>query len=515
MLVCVSCWCEEAQTPEPAPSAPAQTPQAAPAAPAVKAEGAHSEQAQKAEGAHSEQAQKAEAAPSEPAQKAEAPAEGKATGKKAQAQAGGMPLVSNSFFNTDVRQALADIAADAGVTILQDDTVIGYVNLDLKDTPLDRALRLMLMPLGLVYQEIEPGVWLVTAPDPKARSFPLIARRQVVPLTYVDPDRLLRLLPERFTPFVRVDADGRRVLVEAPQDMLQEVVDLIRSLDRKPGQVLIEALVLEANAATLSQWAPTLAGSHLSGDIGGGIFNYQSNPRNLPGSGGSSTTTTTPTTLYPTPGNIVGSLQMLLQSNQATLRANPRVIAPDGKPAEIEVGTQQYFSLLTGSAVYAYTRLERVDATIKLTISPRILPETGEIICDIEPSVADVVGQGTGGLPVITMRRAKSSIRLKDGQGIVIGGLLQETTSRSEAKLPVLGDIPLIGKLFRSSTAQRTKRDILFLISPHLLDDNGQFQGPLLSELLMNQRACVTCEEAAQRQGPPQNKGRSNSAPRH
>jgi len=193
---------------------------------------------------------------------------------------------------------------------------------------------------------------------------------------------------------------------------------------------------------------------------------------------------------------------MLLSSNQATLRANPRVVAPDGKPAEIEVGTQQYFSLLTGSAVYAYTRLERVDATIRLTISPRILQETGEVICDIEPSVADVVGQGSEGLPVITMRRAKSTIRLKDGQGIVIGGLLQETTSRSETKLPVLGDIPLIGKLFRSTSAQRSKRDILFLISPHLLDDNGQYQGPLLSELLMSQKACANWDEVAQCRTP-------------
>lgn len=444
------------------------------------------------------------AAPSAPTVEASAKATGTREGTKppAKAEAGKMPLVSNAFFNTDVRQALSDIAADAGVTILQDETVVGYVSLELKDTPLDRALRLLLLPLGMVYAEIEPGVWLVTAPDPKARSFPLIARREVVPLTYADPDRVTRLLPERFTPFVHPDPDGHRCVVEAPRDMTQEIVDLIRSLDRKPGQVLIEALVLEANAGTANQWAPALAGGHLSGDIGGGIFNYQSNTRNLPGSSTSSTTTTANNVLMPTPGNIVGNLKMLLSSNQATLRANPRVVAPDGKPAEIEVGTQQYFSLLTGSAVYAYTRLERVDATIKLTICPRILPETGEVICDIEPSVADVVGQGTEGLPVITVRRAKSTIRLKDGQGLVIGGLLQETTARSENKLPVLGDIPLIGKLFRSTSASRSKRDILFLISPHLLDENGQFQGPLLSELLMSQRASASCEEVVRRGAP-------------
>jgi type IV pilus assembly protein PilQ len=405
-------------------------------------------------------------------------------------------LVNNSFFNTDVRQALSDLAADTGVTILLDESVVGFISLDLKDVPLDRALKLMLLPLGMVYREIEPGVYLVTAADPKAPSFRLVAETQILPIGHLDPQNLTRLLPDRYAQFVRVDAAARRCLIEAPKEYLEDIVRLIRSLDTAPGQVLIEALVLETTTGALKQYAPTFASSHLAGDVAGGIFNYQSNTLNL----GSTNTTTT--SQRPTPGNLLVGLQWLMQNNQASLRANPRVVAPDGTAAEIEVGTQQYFSLLTGSAVYAYTRLERVDATIKLNIKPRVLPEGQGIECDIEPNVADVVGQGSDGLPVITVRRAKSTVRVQNGQGIVIGGLLQETSSSTVSKVPILGDLPVVGKLFRSKNTSKGQRDILFVISPHLLDENGQFEGPLLSEVLMSRKAPSSVSELQTPQKP-------------
>lgn len=405
------------------------------------------------------------------------------------------PRVSNSFFNTDIRQALSDIALDAEVTILQDESVAGFVTLELQDVPLSRALRLMLLPLGMVYKQIEPGVYLVTASDPMAPSYRLVADTEIFTLTHLEPGDVKKLLPEKYSQYITVDAKTRRCLVYAPEEIIAAIRPLLTELDAAPVQVMIEALVLEANAADVRSYGLAAATTHIAVDTASGLLNYQSNAN---GVSGDSRPGTGPS---PVPGNILAGLKALLRNNKATLRANPRIVAADGEQAEIEVGTEQYFSLLTGSAAYAYTRLEKVDATIRLTISPRVVTETGEILCHIEPSVADVTGEGVEGLPVITIRRVKSNVRVRSGQAIVIGGLLQETTSTSVSRLPVLGDLPIIGKLFQSRHTERAQRDIIFVIAPHLLDEQGHCQGPLLSELLMSNTAVTSCDQMTSPRG--------------
>ncbi|NLJ34877.1 MAG: type II and III secretion system protein, partial [candidate division WS1 bacterium] len=120
-----------------------------------------------------------------------------------------------------------------------------------------------------------------------------------------------------------------------------------------------------------------------------------------------------------------------------------------------------------------------------LVIRPRVIAETGEIMCEIEPSIADVSGTGVGGLPVITMRRAKSTMRLRDGHAVVIGGLIQEQESERVSRVPILSEIPIIGGLFRSTSKSASRREIVILIAPHLLDEDGNVSGQLLSDVLL------------------------------
>ena len=385
-------------------------------------------------------------------------------------------LVSDSYFDTDLRQALGDIAMQTGVTILVDESVVGFLTLELDDVPLERALHLMLLQGGYVYGEVEPGVYVVTAPDPRTTSFQLLAETRIVPLSYIKPSELKTLLPQQYIPMLRLDEEGYRVIVEAPSVYADEIVAQIKTLDIPPQQVMIEAMVLETQAGALRDYDLDIAGSHLAGNIAGGIIRYQSKAAGVKWDNED---------LVPTPNNMIFGLRWLLQKQDAVLRANPRVVAIDGQQAEIEVGTQQYFSMLTGSAAYAYTRLERVDATIKLVIRPRVIAETGEIMCEIEPSIADVSGTGVGGLPVITMRRAKSTMRLRDGHAVVIGGLIQEQESERVSRVPILSEIPIIGGLFRSTSKSASRREIVILIAPHLLDEDGNVSGQLLSDVLL------------------------------
>jgi type II secretory pathway component GspD/PulD (secretin) len=83
--------------------------------------------------------------------------------------------------------------------------------------------------------------------------------------------------------------------------------------------------------------------------------------------------------------------------------------------------------------------------------------------------VRDVTGSGANGLPEITFRRAATTVRVKDGESIVIGGLINEFSTSTRSKLPILGDIPLLGHLFRHTSSHRVKTEVVIIITPHVL----------------------------------------------
>jgi type IV pilus assembly protein PilQ len=356
---------------------------------------------------------------------------------------------------------LADIAAQTGATIIPDESVVGTVTLDLKDKPLRDALRMVFMAGGYVFDEVEPGVYLATSPDPKAPAFQKIARTEVVALKYISSEELTLLLPDLHARFAKLDKVGNRVTVTAPPELLRATIAQIEALDRAPQQIMIEALVMEANRDTLKQFEISLQGEHLGVSTGVGLMTYIGQAEAL-----------------------LHQLLWLSEKRKATIRANPRVVAQEGQQANVKVGVEQYFQLLTGRIGFETYTLEAVEAAISLTITPHVAEGDGRITCAIQAEVGDVTGTGANNLPIITRRAANTTIRIGDGEVIALGGLLQDTTRRVDKRIPLLGDLPLIGSLFRSHDVTTAQREIVIFLVPHLLDEQGRFVGPLLTDRL-------------------------------
>jgi type II secretory pathway component HofQ len=370
-------------------------------------------------------------------------------------------LVNNSFFNTDLRQALSDVATQLHVNIIADESVGGLITLDLKGVPLDQALGLMLLSGGYLWEKIQDGVYLVTSADPAAPNFRKIAQTQVVELNYIDGKELAALLPESYGRFVRGDLLGNRVLVCAPPKLLAEVVAKIKSLDTPPVQVMIEALVVEAETGALQRLELTSQSSHLGLDTMNGIVSYTGEAQDL-----------------------LHSLLWLVTKDQAQIKANPRVVAQEGREAKVEVSLEQYFELLSGTVGYQYTTLQSVKAAVSLTITPRVALADKQITCIIAPSIGDVTGTGANNLPIITTRSAATTVRVADGEIIAIGGLQQEVSREIRRRIPILSEIPVLGQLFRSHRLEKSQRELTIFVVPHLLDAQGRFQGPLLLQRL-------------------------------
>jgi len=163
------------------------------------------------------------------------------------------------------------------------------------------------------------------------------------------------------------------------------------------------------------------------------------------------------------------TLELLRANESATIIANPHVVAADGTEAEIKVTTEEYFEIVTED-VYVRSELEVIESGIVLTMVPTI-GENREITMQVTPDVSNVVGQGTRGLPVITRRRASTTVRVPDGGTIVIAGLIDSRTRVEKLKVPLVGDIPLVKWLFRRESAENQARQVAVFITPRIVEE--------------------------------------------
>lgn len=155
------------------------------------------------------------------------------------------------------------------------------------------------------------------------------------------------------------------------------------------------------------------------------------------------------------------------------MHANPRIATVSGQNADIFVGRQKYLSQPVEMSGANYRSMNFIDAGIKLEMTPWTGGD-GEIIADVhsEVSVMSAPDPVTG-LPTLSSRTASTTVRVKDGETIVIGGLDQMQDYYTTHKIPILGDVPLIGGIFRSRSKSSVNTQLLVLITPRILTESG------------------------------------------
>ena len=174
--------------------------------------------------------------------------------------------------------------------------------------------------------------------------------------------------------------------------------------------------------------------------------------------------------------------QLKAQSSDVNVVQAPHIMTLDNQPAEIRVGTNvPYKSGIsaipggTGSAGFPLQNIQREKAELKLKLTPHV-NESGFIRLEFDLDIADIAGQDPELGPTLSTRAAKSIIVVRDQQPVVIGGLMQEKVIKSVSKVPILGDIPLLGYLFRYSDNRRIKVNLLIFLTPYVVRDQTDIQ---------------------------------------
>ena len=266
------------------------------------------------------------------------------------------------------------------------------------------------------------------------------------------------LLPNFLYSYVKVNAEQNAVVVTAPTQMLAKIGADLNKVDIPSPQISIEAIAVELNDTNEK-------------DLG--LLLGNPDPANF-----SRSTAPSGGLIY----SNIGKLPRLFQASTCTrwnsrakraCAPGPSMAVVNGRTADIFIGAQRFILMQFNSFGQTQTRIQPVDVGVKFNITP-LTGGNGEITTRIAPEVSNITELDLqSGLPVLSTRRAETTVRVKDGETIAIGGLTLDQEQTTNGKIPLLGDLPLVGSLFRSQNKNQVRTELMVFVTPHLCPVNS------------------------------------------
>jgi type II secretory pathway component GspD/PulD (secretin) len=352
------------------------------------------------------------------------------------------------------------------------------ISVHLKDTPIEEAINLVVRAAGLSY-EIVGNSFLVADQEALAREVGLTA--YVYELQFANASEVSGLL-SGMSQNIRVDTAGNRVLVLTSPKVASEITDIIKRIDLPPMQILLEARLIEVATDDLDKYGidwerlsnltTIIAESPLNpdgssrapdeNDFGGQLPDFGKMPQKY------------------TFGKIQGfdnvgqfsrqlsafdiTLDFLIKRNKAKVLANSKLTTINNRQANILIGETIRWAVISQQNAIVMTE----EIGIKLNITPSI-NSNGYITTKVEPEVSSIIELVQNIYPHKKIRTASTTVLVKDGQKIFIGGLLSVDDTKTIFRMPILSDIPLIGKLFTHTAYQTRKTDLIIEVTPRII----------------------------------------------
>ena len=357
---------------------------------------------------------------------------------------------------SDVLTALSKLC---GFNLVTDSSVQGTITLRLLDVTCEEALRFVLEANGLAFRRL--GRNLIVGSAEKLAPPPEVPETISYHLSYGDVNAI-RAAVAAAVPGVRVAVDPRTnaLLITGTSAQHEEVVKVLGSLDIKIPQVVIQVNVVEIN--TTAERNLGLFNSTTGIGTGAGFGNVVLDSANR-----RITFTLTDASL------INFRLQALINEGKARILTAPRVATLDGNKATIVLG--QKIPVFTSTTVggQLQTTVSYQDVGVKLVTTPRV--NSDEVITlSLTPEVSTLGAPVTSGGQqafIVNTRNADTVLTVADGKTIVLGGLIDRSERTTILKVPLLGDIPILGELFRSSDTTTAETEVIFMITPQIVKD--------------------------------------------
>jgi len=408
-----------------------------------------------------------------------------------------------NFQKIDVREALNVIADFTETNMVISDTVKGDLTLRLKDVPWDQAFDIILQSRGLDMRKSGNVIQVAPREEIAAKEkLDLTSRQEISELeelrtesfqiSYQKADALAALLSSDKQRILSkrgsavVDARTNTLFIQDTPSRLEEARKLIKQIDVPVRQVMIEARVVVASDNFGKNLGVRLGYNSVDTfKVGNGLGNIGASTATMATSPLLGTTVTpvnTPNVNLPSAGT-AGAFSMLLfnsslskllsveltaleTDSQGKVISSPRVVTSDQTEATITTGTDIPYQQASSSGA---TNVAFKTAALSLSVKPQITPDD-HVIMDIKVN-KDSVGTLYAGVPSIDTNAIKTQVLVENGGTVVIGGVYSQTISDGVNKVPWLGDIPVLGFLFRSTAKVDNKSELLIFITPKIIKD--------------------------------------------
>ena len=409
--------------------------------------------------------------------------------------------LSLNFQDIDVRSVLQLIADFTNLNLVASDTVQGGITLRLQNVPWDQALDLVLKTKGLDKRKIGNVLLVAPADEIAARErqelesqkqiselAPL--RRELLQVNYAKAADIAKLFTSVTSAEAKIDERGsitvdertNNIIAYQTQDRLDELRRIVAQLDIPVRQVMIEARIVEANVDYDKSLGVRWGGSvQNKGNWNtSGVSNGSSTTIGTPGS----TSTNSPFVDLGAAGNTSGigiafitdnvlldlELTAMEKTGNGEIVSQPKVVTSDKETAKILKGTEIPYQEASSSGA---TSVSFKEASLSLEVTPQITPDN-RIIMEVkvtkdEPDYLNKVQD----VPPIKKNEVNAKVLVNDGETIVIGGVFSNTQSKVVDKVPFLGDVPYLGRLFRRDVVSEKKSELLVFLTPRIMNNQA------------------------------------------
>jgi len=368
--------------------------------------------------------------------------------------------VTISLKDVDIAEVMAMLARKERINILLAKDVQGDVSLNLYGVSVDQAVRSIASAAGYAVEWRQGIYYVVNRSEAGKYAEGGISEVRAFKIQYSDPKTLAALVKNHLSNYGKVTAlEARSLLVvEDIPAFIRRVELLLRDVDRKPKQILIEAKILEVNLSDGDAFGVDWKRIFSNGDGSFGATGLTS-----PSSPGFFLDFLTP--------KMELALNMLHNDGRVRTLSTPKLMALENQQASVVIGDRIGYRVTTTVNQVTTESIEFLESGVILKVKP-IVDAEGRILLDIHPEVS--TGTVQEGIPAQSTTEVTTQLLVGNGQTVFIGGLLKRNVTESREGVPLLGDLPLLGRLFSSNKIKSVNTETVVMITPHIVDDHNR-----------------------------------------
>lgn len=377
------------------------------------------------------------------------------------------------------------IAQESGLNMVASEDVTGNVSVTLNNISLETALNAILSVNGYSWNR-QDDIIIVTRLSTESSSLPGVQGRvvRVFDLDFLAATNVQEVIQGLLSPvgksFVIESSatDKRRtqeqLVVEDLPQYIERIEQYLCQSDIAPRQVLIEAHILQIElsddmkhgvdfAAILARVSGARIGMNTQG-----FTNLDDSPAFFLGIEGT---------------DLEGVVEAIQNTTDSKTLASPKVLVVNGQEARIQIGAQLGFLVTTTTQTSTLQQVDFLDTGVVMTVTPHITADN-QILMTVKPEVSTGAINPATGLPEEETTEVETTVMLSNGKGMIIGGLIQELDIENQSKIPIIGDLRKVGRLFQKRTADRQRNEIVIALVPRLVPAQTDYHQGLEEEMV-------------------------------